>query len=131
MSEQNVKPYNLSEYLRMPPGALLGGLVDTTAGKKPAHAWGVKTPPRGRFVLHVYQEYDVRWRQEFRGYSHLVKGIRVYRPPQEYIDQYKEKITMFSVRVNTPIGLYLGHILRMNGVSLVNILTGDGYDVWV
>jgi hypothetical protein len=41
------------------------------------------------------------------------------------------RVIVTKLEVGMPIGIYLGHIIRCDGVSLVNVLTSEGYDVWL
>lgn len=63
----------------------------------------------------------------------MVGKTRVYRPPVEMIRscQKESRVIILKFTIGLPVGIYLGHIIRFDGVSLVNVLTSEGYDVWI
>jgi hypothetical protein len=127
------KPYCLSDFLRMKPGALILGLSRPESSWKPSPEWEVPESMSGLKLLRIspFLEHRVRWRQHLRNYSRLVKQTRVYRPPAQLIQNSENRVIMTKFEIGSPVGIYLGHIVRINGVSLVNILTSDGYDIWL
>jgi len=128
-------PYCLADYLKMQPGTILSGLARPGNSWKLAPEWflpegmeswkTVKTSP--------FLEHRVRWRQHLRKHSRMVGKSRVYRPPVEMIRSCQEenRVILLKFPVGFPVGIYLGHIIRFDGVSLVNVLTNEGYDVWL
>ena len=128
-------PYCFVDYLKMQPGTILSGLVRPGNSWKFAPEWvlpegmeswkTVKTSP--------FLEHRVRWRQHLRKHSRMIGKSRVYRPPVEMIRSCQEenRVILLKLPVGFPIGIYLGHIIRCDGVSLVNVLTSEGYDVWL
>lgn len=61
----------------------------------------------------------------------MVGLTRVYRPSVELIRNNQDRVIVTRVPVGQMVGIYLGHIIRFDGVSLVNVLMNDGYDVWI
>lgn len=128
-------PYCLADYLKMRPGFLLNGLVRVGMTCKPAFDWSL--PEWGKDWKSIkespFLEHRTRWRQHLRKHSRMVGQSRVYRPPVELINTCQQEKRTIGIRfvVGEPIGIYLGHIIRVNGVSLVNVLTNEGHDVWL
>lgn len=128
-------PYCLADYLKMKPGALLSGLVKPGNSWKLAHEWALPEGMENWKTVKIspFLEHRVRWRQHLRKHSRMVGRSRVYRPPVELIRNCQEenRVIVIKVPVDIPVGIYLGHIIRFDGVSLVNVLTNEGYDVWI
>jgi hypothetical protein len=106
---------------------------------KLGESWGLLETdyhPRRKNVLvqHPLTEYRVKWRQRLRPYAKDINGTKLYLPPVEIVESIWDnpKNTM-KIGFNTtlPIGMYLGHILRVNNVTLVNVLVFEGYDLWL
>lgn len=127
--------YRLVDYLKMRPGSVLNGLVRVGTAWKPAFDWSL--PEWGKDWKSIkespFLEHRTRWRQHLRKHSRMVGQSRVYRPPVELINTCQQEKRTIGIRfvVGEPIGIYLGHIIRVNGVSLVNVLTNEGHDVWL
>lgn len=130
-----MKPYCLADYLKMQPGAFLNGLVRVGTSWKPASDWFLPEWGKDWKVVKEspFLEHRTRWRQHLRKHSKLVGRTRIYRPPVELIRncQQENRLIMIKFTIGNPIGIYLGHIIRFDGVSLINVLTNEGYDVWI
>jgi hypothetical protein len=128
-------PYCFVDYLRMKPGTLLGGFVRVGEKWKPSPRWELPDwlnkdkPVRFNFFL----EHRTRWRQHLRKHSKMIGRNRIYYPPVDSIKSCEQENRFITINftIDYPIGIYLGHIIRIEGVSLVNILTSEGYDIWI
>ena len=125
--------YRLADYLRMKPGTIIPGMT------RPENSWCLSpdwTMPENMadwktIKISPILEHRVRWRQHLRKHSRMVGSTRVYRPPVELIRSNQDRVVVTRVDVGLPVGIYLGHIIRFDGVSLVNVLTHEGFDVWI
>ncbi len=126
-------PYCLADYLRMTPGTIIPGLVKPGNSWKPASEWVLPDGMESWKTVKVcpFLEHRVRWRQHLRKHSRMVGHTRVYRPPVEMIRGNEDRVIVTKMEIGMPIGIYLGHIVRIDGVSLVNVLTSEGFDVWI
>jgi hypothetical protein len=134
-----IRPYSFADFLAMKPGTLLGGFMHIGDSWHIGPEWvfqagDIYPHGRSRYSLTPILEYRVNWRRKLREYSRKVSRSRLYRPSQDGLEAgwRSHKNTMkIEFEVGKPIGLYLGHILRCNSVSLVNVLSPEGYDIWI
>jgi hypothetical protein len=128
-----IRPYKLAEYLEMKPGTLLMGLMKVDSSWQLSTGWSLPKDMSSWKTVKVapFLEHRTRWRQHLRKHSEMVKNTRIYKPPSELIRNGASRVIVTKLEVGMPIGIYLGHIIRCDGVSLVNVLTSEGYDVWL
>lgn len=96
--------------------------------------WTVLPPGKISYLGYFLSEYSLKWRDNLHQYSRKISKSRLYTPRLELIDGSWRKLpNTMQIRLNvtSPVGIYLGHVLRCNGVYLVNILTMDGWDLWI
>lgn len=125
-------PYCLADFVRMKPGSVLMGFAKVGNSWKLAENWLLPEQFNSWKTIKICPvlEHRVRWRQHLRSHSKMVKTTRIYRPPIEMIKN-KDRVIMMNMEIGIPVGIYLGHIIRFGGVSLVNVLTNEGFDVWI
>ncbi|TXH11331.1 MAG: hypothetical protein E6R04_01755 [Spirochaetes bacterium] len=131
--------YTFAELMSLVPGTMIGGLVHSQGEWMLGTSWGLMESdvhPRRKHILvkQPFSEYRLTWRQRLRHYCKTVKNAKLYNPPYEIIRDAAANPCM-TVKIgfdtNMPVGMYLGHIVRTSGLTLVNILVPDGYDVWL
>jgi hypothetical protein len=130
-------PYCLVDYLKMQPGTILTGLVrvEDPGSWRLGKEWHVPEPMNSWKSVKVtsFLEHRVRWRQHLRRFSRDIKNNRIYLPTTNIVEmsQEEKRILLLNFEIGSLIGMFLGHIIRYNGITLANVLTCDGYDVWL
>lgn len=118
------------------------GLAVYRNGCMLASQWYVSDPNKlsiikkmGSFPVNAILEKSVRWRQNFRDVKKLVARTAVYMKTRDEIkkdlNQYKDHNMLIQFTHELPIGIFLGHIIRVEGTTYVNIMTPEGFDVWI
>jgi len=134
-----LRPYAFADFLAMKPGTLLGGFMHIQESWSLGPQWllqaGDINPKRKNiYSLFPITEYKVKWRQRLREHSRNLSASRFYAPPLDAVEacwKNPKNTIKIGFDLTKPVGIYLGHFLRCNGVSLVNVLTPEGYDVWI
>lgn len=139
-AQPQARAYSLAELMSLKPGFIFGGLVHEKGNLwKLGDSWGLLETdyhPRRKSILprHPISEHKVKWRQRLRPYFREINGSRIYGPPRDLVSSvWSNPANTISIGFNValPLGMYLGHILRVDGVTLVNVLAFEGYDVWL
>lgn len=131
--------YALANILSMKPGSLIGGFVHSPGGWGLGPAWVLQPKDINLKRPNIYSsfpitEQKVRWRQRFRDVTRKVSASFLLSPNLTDLEHtWKNSRNTVKIGFDTtvPVGIYLGYFLRCNGISLVNILTLEGYDVWI
>jgi hypothetical protein len=139
MSPEPLRPYALADFIAMKPGTFVGGLMHIGDSWHLGPEWlfqagDVYPKPRSVYFARPISEYHVRWRRNLREFSQTISKSRLYRPPFEQIERVwrrQDNTIKLGFDVTKPIGIYLGHVLRSNGITLINVLSGDGFDIWI
>lgn len=137
-----IQPYTFPGWMMMKPGALLMGLAVYRNSAMPASEWYVSDPNKleiiqriGSFPVNVILEKSVRWRQSLRDSKKLVASVAVYIRTRDDmrmdLEKHRDHNMLVKFNYQMPIGIFLGHIIRVDGVSYVNIMTPEGYDIWI
>jgi hypothetical protein len=127
--QDEVRAYTFSDFLTMKPGTVVGGFLKVDDMYRLGPSWSL---PEGsnRRLSRSFQfvfEHDAEWRRKFRQHSSMVGTSRVYSLPQIPFFSIKT----FPISTLSPVGIYLGHIVRFDSCRYVNVLLGEGYDVWI
>lgn len=138
-TDPQVRAFTFSELAAIQPGFIFGGLVHVDGTWKLGPDWNLLETdyhPRrkGILVQYLLSEHKVKWRQRLRPYAKEVNGSRFYNPPMEEVSKTAGNLgNTIKVGFNTvaPVGMYLGHIVRTEGTTRVNVLIFEGYDVWL
>jgi hypothetical protein len=136
-----IQPYTFPGWMMMKPGTLLMGFAIDRYSAKPASEWYIADPNRleiiqrkGIFSVNVISESTMRWRQRLREFKKSVAQVAVYirtrNELEEDLVQHPHHMHI-DFKYELPIGIFLGHIIRANGVSDVNVMTPEGFDVWL
>ena len=138
MSEARV--YAFADFFGMKPGTILGGFAKVNDSWRLATSWYLPDGLSQRDVIPFtfITEHDANWRRKFRGVSQMFGTTRFYKPviqePKPVVNTLVSQISKplsIKLTTNQPVGIYLGHILRSNEIHYVNVLLGEGYDVWI
>lgn len=121
--------YNYADWLRMKPGTIIHGCMKTgVAEAQLGSAWGGRSTEVGmEFNIRVVLEHEVRWRERLTGTT--VNQVKVYQT-ERLSPLPAEDTTTLRLPIGQPVGIFLGHIVRAPAVSYVNVLAGEGIDVW-
>lgn len=142
MDPEPIRPYALADFIAMKPGAFVGGLMHIGNSWHLGPKWlfqasDMYPKPRSVYFVRPISEYHVRWRRQLREFSQSISNSILYRPPFEQIEKAwtlingQNSTIKLGFDVTKPIGIYLGRVLRSNGVMLINVLSGDGFDIWI
>jgi hypothetical protein len=138
--KNEIRPLSLSEIMHLNPGALINGFIHENNLWRIGTGWRLQEldkHPRRKdlLVCHPISEHKVCWRQRLRPYARELNQSRIYSPPFDVVKSIfaggQSSTVKVGLNVKLPVGMYLGHILRVEGVTLVNVLLFEGYDVWL
>jgi len=136
---KEMRPYALADFIAMKRGTFVGGFMHIgnswcIGPKWLFQAGDVYPRHRSVYFAHPIAEYHVRWRQRLQDFSRQISNSKFYRPPVESAEEdWKQTKNTIKIGFNVtkPLGIYLGHVLRSNGITLINILSEDGFDIWI
>ena len=132
--------YSLYDFLTMEPGALIMGIAKKHGVLTLSREWDnifISSPEVGFLPHTVISEWKLQIKSsktptiQFHG---IVSVYHAYDHEMlEWIKTIKEKNVWRIKRLvpGEPIGVFLGNILRVNGMTLVNVLMLDGEEVWI
>lgn len=127
-----IKPYTFADFIAMKPGTLVGGFMHLQDSWHLGPEWffqedDVYPLQRTTFNFQPILESKVQWR---RIPGTKFSGSKIHRESIASWD-LKGCSTKVAFDIAQPIGMYLGHIMRSNSVTYVNILSPDGQDIWI
>lgn len=126
--------HHFADFFSMAPGTLLGGFVKDEDSWRLATDWYLPGGLDKRNVIPMAftTEHNATWRRKYRSVSKMVGTTRFYKAsvPKSTSGLYPRKMVV-KIPVGQPVGIYLGHILQSDENCYVNVLLGEGYDVWI
>jgi hypothetical protein len=139
--EGTVTPFTFPDWMKMSPGSLIMGLALYRHATMLAESWYVSDPNKlkiverlGYFPVNAILEKTVRWRENLSPEKKMVNQTAVYmRSFEEHLQDVskKDSCKLYNMKYQLPVGIFLGHVIRVEGITLVNVLTADGIDCWI
>ena len=139
LQPRKIEPYKFHDWATMRPGMLVGGFIATETGFELGPSW--QLPSSTKILPYtVLVEGFIEFREKILQ-THLTKSNTAFYYPNYklFLELISDAQTAHSTRymkvikfkVGEPIGMFLGHIIRVDGITKVNILTLSGFDVWI
>lgn len=117
--------YSFADFLSMKPGTFIEGFLEfpDRNGRLLARTW---EGPSTTKIVQVYKESVVEW----RNLPKQTVSKTVYHKLSKYPSTFG-RTTKHLFHRGQPLGIYLGHLARFDGVFFVNVLTHSCEDVWI
>ena len=130
-------PYTFTDLARMNPGQLIEGIVLTeNDGFALGTGWdlGIIDATTEEVPITVGLEYKLHLRDKILSTYVTKKKVTIYHTNRDALQEARKDAErdaeVIKFKINHPIGIFLGHIIRSDGVTFINILTTCGKDCW-
>ena len=141
METKNIKKYTFVDWTQMVPGAIVGGFMMTPGGLGLGSDWAEEMQKQMTWKRICISEFYTNLKDRLPIAKVSRTGVSIYlannRDLTELlidskIENGKDRVHIpIKFSVNEPLGLFLGNILRVEGETYVNLLTTEGFEIWI
>lgn len=132
---------NIARAIAFAPGALIGGVgenhIDIIPNIDYEQTWA-EAEKTATVFADCFYEFDLGIKQKVPTAFQSKTGVEIHSLS---VASFKRMVitsraantfpSKFKFLIGRPIGLFTGHILRIEGKTWVNILSYNGQDIWI
>lgn len=146
MNRNNIKKYTFIDWTQMVPGAIIGGFIMTPGGLGLGSDWAIEMQQQQVWKRICISEYYTNLKDRLPVAKISKTGVSIYLTNGRNLsdllidsilenvengqDRYRHNVSI-KFTINHPIGIFLGNILRVDGLTYVNLLTLEGQEIWL